>query len=46
MIGDKRYTEALDGPGFRFRAVVGERSQCGEALQKWTVERWEVRMQT
>ena len=44
MIGDKRYTEALDA--YFIVCVVEERSQCLEAGWRLKVECWEVRMQT
>ena len=39
MIGDKRYTEALDVRGIRLAGVVGERDQGGEAEPEGEVER-------
>lgn len=46
MIGDKRYTEALEDGSFRRVGLVGERSDCIEAQGEPSVERSEVRMQT
>ncbi len=46
MIGDKRYTEALEDILVRQNGLVGERSECIEAEGEPTVERSEVRMQT
>jgi hypothetical protein len=46
MIGDKRYTEALEDNRFRSIGLVGERSECIEAVGEPAVERSEVRMQT
>ena len=46
MIGDKRYTEALDFNGIRSVGLVGERSERIEAEGEPTVECSEVRMQT
>ncbi len=46
MIGDKRYTEALDVHGSRPVGVVGERCSDVEAGVKTTVEFLQVRMQT
>jgi hypothetical protein len=46
MIGDKRYTEALEDNGIRPVGLVGERSECIEAQGEPSVERSEVRMQT
>ena len=46
MIGDKRYTEALDVDWIRPIGVVGERRWSVEAGAKATVESQRVRMQT
>ena len=46
MIGDKRYTEALEYSGIRPVGLVGERCSSCEAEGKPTVERLQVRMQT
>jgi hypothetical protein len=46
MIGDKRYTEALEDITFRRDGLVGERSERIEAEGEPTVECSEVRMQT
>ena len=46
MIGDKRYTEALDFNGIRSVELVGERSSDIEAAMEIAVEFLEVRMQT
>ena len=46
MIGDKRYTEALDVRGIRSAGVVGERRPYVEAGAEATVEFLQVRMQT
>ena len=46
MIGDKRYTEALDFHWIRPVGVVGERRRDVEAGAKATVETRRVRMQT
>ena len=46
MIGNKQYTEAADSRGIRSPGMVGERSGCGKAGPKGTVERPLVRMQT
>ena len=46
MIGDKRYTEALEFARLRPRGLVGERCPGVEAGGKPTVERGQVRMQT
>ena len=46
MIGDKRYTEALEDVWFRPDGLVGERSEGIEAMGEPVVERSEVRMQT
>ena len=46
MIGDKRYTEALEDSGIRPIGLVGERSSDIEAGAKATVEPLQVRMQT
>ena len=46
MIGDKRYTEALEDRWIRPPGLVGERSECIEAEGEPSVERSEVRMQT
>ena len=46
MIGDKRYTEALDFHRIRLVGVVGERRRDVEAGAKATVETRRVRMQT
>ena len=46
MIGDKRYTEALDVYFLREICVVGERCMCVEAVGKPAVECIQVRMQT
>ena len=46
MIGDKRYTEALEDVSFRRDGLVGERSSDIEAEAEATVEFLEVRMQT
>ena len=46
MIGDKRYTEALDFIWIRPGRVVGERCSDVEAGAKATVEFLQVRMQT
>lgn len=46
MIGDKRYTEALDVIEIRLGGVVGERCLCVEAVGEPAVECKQVRMQT
>ena len=46
MIGDKRYTEALEHDEIRFVKLVGERCSGVEAGAKATVELLQVRMQT
>jgi hypothetical protein len=46
MIGDQRYTEALDFHKIRLVGVVGERCMGLEAGVKTTVESTQVRMQT
>ena len=46
MIGDKRYTEALDAKCLRVLSVVEERSWSIEAGRRLTVEFQEVSMQT
>ena len=46
MIGDKRYTEALEDEWFRPFGLVGERSERIEAGGEPSVECSEVRMQT
>ena len=46
MIGDKRYTEALEFSGIRLAKLVGERCSSCEAEGKPTVEFLQVRMQT
>ena len=46
MIGDKRYTEALEGNWFRPVTLVGERSSDIEAGAEAAVEFLQVRMQT
>ena len=46
MIGDKRYTEALEDDWSRPVGLVGERSSDIEAGAEATVEFLEVRMQT
>ena len=46
MIGDKRYTEALEDKGIRLPGLVGERCSDVEAGAKATVEFLQVRMQT
>ena len=46
MIGDKRYTEALDFHRIRPVGVVGERRRNVEAGAEATVETRRVRMQT
>jgi hypothetical protein len=46
MIGDKRYTEALEDVLVRQDGLVGERSERIEAEGEPTVECSEVRMQT
>ena len=46
MIGDKRYTEALERRRIRPAALVGERRSDVEAGAKATVEFLRVRMQT
>ena len=46
MIGDKRYTEALEDTWFRLGGLVGERCSDIEAGAEATVEFLEVRMQT
>ena len=46
MIGDKRYTEALEDDWFRPVGLVGERRPYVEAGAEATVERGRVRMQT
>ena len=46
MIGDKRYTEALDFQRIRPLGVVGERCSDIEAEAEATVEFLQVRMQT
>ena len=46
MIGDKRYTEALEDVWFRPDGLVGERSERIEAGAEATVEFLQVRMQT
>ena len=46
MIGDKRYTEALEDEWFRQFVLVGERCSYIEAEAEATVEFLQVRMQT
>ena len=46
MIGDKRYTEALEDGWFRSAGLVGERCSDIEAEAEATVEFLQVRMQT
>ena len=46
MIGDKRYTEALEDSWIRPAGLVGERCSGVEAGAKATVELLQVRMQT
>ena len=46
MIGDKRYTEALEDVWFRSNGLVGERCSDIEAEAEATVEFLQVRMQT
>ena len=46
MIGDKRYTEALEDFSFRRDGLVGERCSDIEAGAEATVEFLQVRMQT
>ena len=46
MIGDKRYTEALEDTYSRVGGLVEERSSDVEAGAEATVEFLEVRMQT
>jgi hypothetical protein len=46
MIGDKRYTEALEDEWFRPFGLVGERCSDIEAEAEATVEFLQVRMQT
>ena len=46
MIGDKRYTEALEDNRIRPAGLVGERCSGVEAGAKATVELLQVRMQT
>ena len=46
MIGDKRYTEALEDDRFRSIGLVGERCSDIEAEAEATVEFLQVRMQT
>ena len=46
MIGDKRYTEALEDDSVRLVGLVGERCSDIEAEAEPTVEFLEVRMQT
>ena len=46
MIGDKRYTEALEDVLVRQNGLVGERFNDIEAQGEPTVEFYEVRMQT
>ena len=46
MIGDKRYTEALEGTLIRQSKLVGERCSDIEAVMEITVEFLQVRMQT
>ena len=46
MIGDKRYTEALEDILVRQNGLVGERCSGVEAGAKATVELLQVRMQT
>ena len=46
MIGDKRYTEALDFNGIRSVGLVGERCSDIEAAMEIAVEFLQVRMQT
>ena len=46
MIGDKRYTEALEDNGIRPVGLVGERSSDIEAPTEVEVEFLQVRMQT
>ncbi len=46
MIGDKRYTEALEDARFRSSGLVGERCSDIEAEAEATVEFLQVRMQT
>ena len=46
MIGDQRYTEALDVFPVRWEGVVGERCLGVEAGGKPTVDSTQVRMQT
>ena len=46
MIGDKRYTEALEDGWFRPAGLVGERCSDIEAGAEATVEFLQVRMKT
>ena len=46
MIGDKRYTEALEDVSFRRDGLVGERCSDIEAMEESVVEFLQVRMQT
>ena len=46
MIGDQRYTEALERYWIRPVTLVGERCSGAEAGVKTTVELLQVRMQT
>ena len=46
MIGDKRYTEALEDVPVRRNGLVGERSERIEVPPEGWMERPEVRMQT
>lgn len=46
MIGDKRYTEALEDVSFRRDGLVGERCSDIEAMGEPVVEFLQVRMQT
>ena len=46
MIGDQRYTEALEDISFRRDGLVGERCSDIEAGAEATVEFLQVRMQT
>ena len=46
MIGDKRYTEALEDVWFRPDGLVGERCSDVEAATEVEVEFLQVRMQT
>ena len=46
MIGDKRYTEALEDDWFRPIGLVGERCSDIEAATEVEVEFLQVRMQT